>query len=421
MKTAANPRVHTDRPPAVLWVMAEPIARGVRRRHGASERLRGEAAAVGVCSSSKGLRIPYHNKADGFMAALVLTLNQVKFCELHGCQPQVFWGPFPACKYAGVRFPGRTPFYDRVRGGNAFEYFFRPICRGHAAAQQAPPSLSCEQREKVHRVLPWAVRTYYYGADKGSQPRMANDTYDEDWYGRQRAEGARLVSSYLRLQPRVARRLAALSASLLDDSGSSGGNTMVSGHGSATGSTDDGRFSPQRRLGPVLGVHLRGTDKGRYASAGSGRAIGPAEYEPYVHAFLRSHGPNASVLVATDSPSYLAEVRTSWEAKWPGGRIRYRGDVLRHEDNVAFHKEQGAGRKGGGGGSTGGTGSSNYRKGEEVLLDTLLLSRCDFLLHSASGVAEFAIYWSPALHKASVHLQYTRGRQQPAWMTTSPS
>ena len=37
----------------------------------------------------------------------------------------------------------------------------------------------------------------------------------------------------------------------------------------------------------------------------------------------------------------------------------------------------------------------------QVLLDMLLLSRCDFLLHAASGVAEFAIYFNPALHESA--------------------
>ena len=85
--------------------------------------------------------------------------------------------------------------------------------------------------------------------------------------------------------------------------------------------------------------------------------------------------------------------------------MRYRADVLRHEANVAF--------AGGKGGKLRGAG--NYRKGEEVLLDALLLSRCDYLLHAASGVAEFAIYWNNRLHDASVHLQYPRRRQVPWW------
>ncbi len=306
------------------------------------------------------------------MAALVLALNQVKFCELHGCQPRVEWGPFPACKYAGVRFPGRTPFYDSSVGRNAFEYYFQPFCATQPPAQESPPALSCEQREQIHRTLPWAVRTYYYGAGLPT-PRSGpplNETFDERWYGSQRAEGHRLVSSYLRLQPKLASRFDSLHASLLGGKG-----------------------------GPVLGVHLRGTDKGRYiGTAGSGRQVSPREYEPYVRAYLAAH-PNATVFVATDSPSFLREVL----ATWPAGRLVYRRDVLRREGNAAFTSSKAIGEP--------------YRKGEEVLLDTLLLSRCDFLLHSASGVAEFAIYWNYKLHRRSVHLQYAHGRRTPPWMS----
>eukprot|EP00322_Chrysochromulina_rotalis_P024153 CAMPEP_0115877934 /NCGR_PEP_ID=MMETSP0287-20121206/26494_1 /TAXON_ID=412157 /ORGANISM="Chrysochromulina rotalis, Strain UIO044" /LENGTH=354 /DNA_ID=CAMNT_0003333495 /DNA_START=126 /DNA_END=1190 /DNA_ORIENTATION=+ len=333
-----------------------------------------------VCSHVKGLRIPYHNKADGFMAALVLMLNQVKLCERNGCQPHVTWGAFPACKYAGVRFPGRNPFFDATHGPNAFEYFFQPICGTSQHPRAAAPTLTCEQREVVHRVLPWVIRTYNYGtgSSSGVWPgrELSNETFDEAWYAAQRAEGARLVASYLRLQPRLAERIAQLEAELLENHR------------------------------PILGVHLRGTDKGKYLqSAGSGKAIGPAEYEPYVRGFLATHGDNASVFVATDSPSYLNEALQNW----PTARLIYRHDVLRHEQNAAFVRT--------------GTGSAakairdvNYRKGEDVLFDTLLLSRCDFLLHAASGVAEAAMYWNPRLHHHSVHLQYSRGRQQPAWM-----
>ena len=356
------------------------VARPRRRRREAWPKRADHFEPTGVCSNTKGLRIPYHNKADGFMAALVLTLNQVKFCELHDCQPQVQWGPFPACKYAGVRFPGRTPFFDAKHGGNAFEYFFKPVCHGHQRAQEAPPMLSCEQREKVHRVLPWAVRTYYYGSGRVARPAdNSTQSFDEAWYAAQRAEGSRLVHRYLELQPHILAQLADLEHQLLGR-----------GHVGAVA----------HARGPVLGVHLRGTDKGRYMqTAGSGHPVGPAEYEPYVRAFLAAHGANASVFVATDSPSYLADVMR----RWPADRLQFRHEVLRHESNVAF--VGGAASK-----------ANNYRKGEEVLLDALLLSRCDFLLHAASGVAELAIYWNPRLHLQSVHLQYTQGRQHPPWM-----
>ena len=43
--------------------------------HKMSEEVAEETA---VCSNTRRLSIPYHNKADGFMAALVLTLNQAR-------------------------------------------------------------------------------------------------------------------------------------------------------------------------------------------------------------------------------------------------------------------------------------------------------------------------------------------------------
>lgn len=134
--------------------------------------------------------------------------------------------------------------------------------------------------------------------------------------------------------------------------------------------------------------------------------VSPDEYLPYVTAFLRHH-PSGTVFVATDSPAFLASIRE----RWPASNLKYRTDVLRDERNVAFARGRGGGQGGGSG--------RGYQKGEDVLLDMLLLSRCDWLLHAASGVAEFAIYFNPQLHERSVHLQYEHGRQRPPWMVGS--
>ena len=48
-----------------------------------------------------------------------------------------------------------------------------------------------------------------------------------------------------------------------------------------------------------------------------------------------------------------------------------------------------------------------YEKGEDVLVDALLLSKADFLLKTASGVAEFAMWAAPALGARYLDLQYT--------------
>ena len=54
-----------------------------------------------------------------------------------------------------------------------------------------------------------------------------HDTYDGAWYGAQRLEGARLVRTYLRLQPSVAARLANLSTELLGRSEAVGASSVA--------------------------------------------------------------------------------------------------------------------------------------------------------------------------------------------------
>ena len=54
----------------------------------------------------------------------------------------------------------------------------------------------------------------------------------------------------------------------------------------------------------------------------------------------------------------------------------------------------------------------------EVLLDVLLLARCNFLLSGASGVSELAVYFNPRLHHDSLNLAFRYG-QQHHWLYTA--
>ena len=54
--------------------------------------------------------------------------------------------------------------------------------------------------------------------------------------------------------------------------------------------------------------------------------------------------------------------------------------------------------------------TGNLRKGVEVLVDAMLLSRCDHLVRSPSGVSLWALLWNPTLTFVDVgkmHYQYT--------------
>mmetsp|Transcript_10475 Transcript_10475/g.24255 ORF Transcript_10475/g.24255 Transcript_10475/m.24255 type:complete len:557 (-) Transcript_10475:392-2062(-) len=131
---------------------------------------------------------------------------------------------------------------------------------------------------------------------------------------------------------------------------------------------------------PVLGVHVRGTDKQEWIG---GRVVPPAEYVPHIERYL-AKSPSAILFVATDSPAFL-----SWLQQKYAGRI-YAQNALRSERNAFLDMDL----------------TDHYRKGADVLIDALLLSRCHFLLKCSSAVGEYAIYFNVSLHNNSIDVQY---------------
>jgi hypothetical protein len=104
------------------------------------------------------------------------------------------------------------------------------------------------------------------------------------------------------------------------------------------------------------------------------RIVKPEEYFRYIDDYMRANGP-AKIFVATDQQQFLSEVRN-----------RYRERVLSFDSRRATGLLNPFQIKGDG-----------YRKGEDVLIDCLLLSRTNFLLKCTSAVGEFAFYFNPML------------------------
>ena len=142
----------------------------------------------------------------------------------------------------------------------------------------------------------------------------------------------------------------------------------------------------------VIGVHLRGTDKFVMPK------VPPERYYALIDAFLSSHGAGAKLLLATDDAGYQRAVIERYGAH----RVAqlHDGKVRRAEGQAAIWREHSA--------------DAAHAKGLEVLLDTLLLSKCDFLLKAASAVSEFALYFAPRLinHSYDFSLQ---GEVAPSW------
>ena len=130
----------------------------------------------------------------------------------------------------------------------------------------------------------------------------------------------------------------------------------------------------------VIGIHLRGTDKDKNIG---GRKVLPSEYYKYIDYLLNKHN-NSIIFLATDDPSYLFIVKEKYKEK-----IVYIDDIARNSSNILYCDL-----------------GNNYKKGEDVLIDCLCLSKCDFLIHSSSAVSEFAIYYNINLHEHNFNLQY---------------
>jgi hypothetical protein len=127
---------------------------------------------------------------------------------------------------------------------------------------------------------------------------------------------------------------------------------------------------------PMLGIHMRGTDKGTAnASPHLMRIVPPKDYFPYIDKYIAKHS-SCKIFVATDQQQYLEEMKNRYKQRI----ISY--DVIRSKSCVnAFQKDD----------------ENRYIKGKEVLIDCLLLSKCDFLLKCTSAVGEYAIYFNTKL------------------------
>ena len=119
---------------------------------------------------------------------------------------------------------------------------------------------------------------------------------------------------------------------------------------------------------------MRGTDKGTAHSPPElMRIVKPEEYFPEIDAYTEEHGP-CRILIGTDQDQFVDRMRERY-----GDRVVSRDAIRARGVRNPFEIQDGQG----------------YRKGEDVLIDCLLLSRCDHLLKCTSAVGEFALYFEP--------------------------
>jgi hypothetical protein len=300
-----------------------------------------------------------HSNA-GFFSYLTFTLNQLRYAEAAGLVPVVHFGP----RSGG----GRNAFHDPRLGENTWDYYFEPVagvtylelCSRLADPCDAMTTdrivmLDPQFLWYLHAYDPAGIYNYPYGHFR-SLPAEALDA----WYTAQRAKARHYLRKYVRPKPHILARVETFWAAHLQ------------GH-------------------DVVGVHMRGSDKGAADAAPElSRIVEPDEYFPHIDRFLDG-AEGGRIFLATEQAQFVARTRARY-----GKRLMTR-EVIRTSGFGPFSNpfQTPAG--------------SGYAKGEEVLIDCLLLSRSDWLLRCTSAVGEYAVYFNETLRDLNLNRPPARG------------
>eukprot|EP01084_Bolivina_argentea_P258324 435474_1 len=225
----------------------------------------------------------------------------------------------------------------------------------------------------IHFNEPSSIHLWYYHLGRKYNPNYYNDTF----YYTQRLKGSQIVSHYFH----VKKHIIYVRDQMWNELFTTKNNNVV------------------------LGVHMRGTDKVQPWSIR--HVIKPEQYMSYIASFIEYFGPKAKIFFATDDQNYLMFVKNNWYKYVKEYKQYSFNNVVKTQNNVTR--------------SSNSTAvfnlniKSKYNIGKQVLLDILLLSKCDWFIHSSSAVSEAVFYNNFKLHYHSVHIEYTENRQIPFW------
>ena len=269
----------------------------------------------------------------GFCALITTVLNSVRIALQHN------WFPI-----VNLDKHVSDYFYDSMHGENIWEYYFEPVMGLSYKAfttlverEQIVPSLihAFNNRNRVDQILQPKDPGFISHFWVGDPPRNP-----AEWMTRKRHLGREYVAKYVRVKPHI--------WSLVDEFY---GQNLDQYH--------------------TYGVHIRGTDFG-YAEPTK-----PETYFKAIHESIRKdQHSDIRIFLATDQEQFVDLFRKEF------GNIVVTYSSIRSTSEMAPFQFNHI---------------SPYKKGEDVLVDMLLLSRCNFLFKCASAVGEYAMWFNPSL------------------------
>jgi nodulation protein Z len=131
----------------------------------------------------------------------------------------------------------------------------------------------------------------------------------------------------------------------------------------------------------VIGVHYRGTDKWAEAPKVSYEEV----YNMMVSSIKRQQQLPIKIFIATDDALFLAYI----EQQFP--HLVCALDAIRSTDGKSVHIHEKM---------------ANYKKGEDALIDCILLSKCDLLIKTASNLSDVSTQFNPNIPVIHLNKSY---------------
>jgi hypothetical protein len=248
-------------------------------------------------------------------------------------------------------FGGPNPYFDETEGPNAWDYYYDPIGVSYDELQslvQDGRVYTSTTASELFRLFRWDPRSCFmnpFGYYKSVENR-ADGSYPSDWWVAQR-EKARvfLKDGTIRVNDTIGKQVDA--------------------------------FVEKNFSETTLGLQLRGSDKLDFgAGPNLGRKVVPEEYYPYIDKYLAEHPEGTKIFVGTDQRQWLRIM----EQAYPGKILSFSEISLSDDNSNRLHDAE-----------------NKALRGAEVLVDVLLLSRCDYLIKCHAAVGEMAVVMNPDL------------------------